>query len=218
MTDVATECLPPDPSVSGLWWLGTPSGPVLRAWQPKSRTWGDTDGGRTGACSAHDAGWTVMARAVPPGCWMHMTETVDTAEMRRVASGRIGLMPKQAAFLLVFAANELDAMRDATEPPPPAAPAKPQPMQEDDLRVRRAARAICRHHGFDPNAHEPGGVTVPWNAGCISERNMRHDGLSGSKGDAYREHWVFRWRRYVPEVMTVLRAVEKNSSRGKDSA
>ena len=66
MTDAVTKCLPPDPSVSGLWWLSTPADPVMRAWHPASRAWADTDGGRTAACSAHAAGWRVLAAAVPP--------------------------------------------------------------------------------------------------------------------------------------------------------
>ena len=68
MTVNAHECLPPEPGVSGLWWLRTRSGPVLRAWQPKTRTWGDTNGGRTAPSSAHAAGWRLGARAVPPDC------------------------------------------------------------------------------------------------------------------------------------------------------
>ena len=66
MTDAVTECLPPDPTVTGLWWLSTLAAPVMRAWQPASRAWADTDGGRTAACSAHAAGWRVLAAAVPP--------------------------------------------------------------------------------------------------------------------------------------------------------
>ena len=67
MTDPATECLPPDPATPGLWWLSTPDAPVMRAWHPASRSWADTDGGRTAACSAHAAGWRVWVAAVPPG-------------------------------------------------------------------------------------------------------------------------------------------------------
>ena len=63
----APECLPPDPATPGLWWLSTLADPVMRAWQPASRAWADTDGGRTAACSAHAARWRVWVAAVPPG-------------------------------------------------------------------------------------------------------------------------------------------------------
>ena len=69
-----TECLPPDPATPGLWWLSTPAAPVMRAWQPASRAWADTDGGRTAACSAYAAGWRVWVAAVPPGGAGHLSD------------------------------------------------------------------------------------------------------------------------------------------------
>lgn len=80
-------------------------------------------------------------------------------------------------------------------------------MDEGDPRVERVARALCTLSGRDPDSREPGNVTVPWNADYIGEDNIRWDGLSGSEGDLYREHWVFMWRRFVPQAMTALLAL-----------
>ena len=87
MTDAATECLPPDPATPGLWWLSTPAAPVMRAWQPASHAWADTDGGRTAACSAHAAGWHVLAAAVPPG---PISTAIPEPAVRRAWANRTG--------------------------------------------------------------------------------------------------------------------------------
>ena len=71
MTDAATECLPPDPSVSGLWWVEHPKhGMFVWRWSPSvplfSALWLSGMDGLL-AEDAHEAGWRVIAPAVPPG-------------------------------------------------------------------------------------------------------------------------------------------------------
>ena len=81
MTDAATECLPPDPDVEGLWWVRNDE--MLREFGPitGNEVWRwDASGGWSGvpnvvssgsddnltATEAGKVGWRVIARAVPP--------------------------------------------------------------------------------------------------------------------------------------------------------
>ena len=91
-----TECLPPDPATPGLWWLSTSAAPVMRAWQPASRAWADTDGGRTAACSAHAAGWRVLAAAVPP-------EGADHLSGDDLCDAGPPITAEQKAFMIAWA-------------------------------------------------------------------------------------------------------------------
>jgi len=68
--NTATELLPLDPAVPGLWWVVDRNGQYdVWRWWPTSRLWLDTLGARIAASSAHAAGWRCEAAAVPPSPW-----------------------------------------------------------------------------------------------------------------------------------------------------
>ena len=63
----ATELLPFDLAVPGLWWVKDSGGrATVWCWHPGPRFWSDTLGGRIQASSAHAAGWRCVEPAVPP--------------------------------------------------------------------------------------------------------------------------------------------------------
>ena len=73
MTDaVKNECVPPDQSVPGFWWVRHATfGQAVWEWWPSDDTdeWGRWDGhrGEMWPLAAAVEGWRVVTEAVPPG-------------------------------------------------------------------------------------------------------------------------------------------------------
>ena len=65
MTDAVTECLPPDTTVTGLWWVHQEyTGWRVWLWWPPSGIW---DTGVDFVSPINAAGWRAVAPAVPLG-------------------------------------------------------------------------------------------------------------------------------------------------------
>ena len=71
--DPATECLPPDTDVAGLWWVQyRKDNPVAWLWLATLRVWAlpGRQGSRSASFSpaaAHAAGWRIYGMATVPG-------------------------------------------------------------------------------------------------------------------------------------------------------
>ena len=59
-------CLPPDPGVAGLWWVRRGDRWQVWQWRCLARMWA-APGTTLEPWEAHQEGWRVVGRAVPPG-------------------------------------------------------------------------------------------------------------------------------------------------------